>query len=406
MKWANFLHIYQPPRWPHSVITKVARESYRPLVKFLLNRRDIRLTLNISGSLTEQLINIPRHRDVVLGIRRLLERGQVELTDSAMYHAVLPFLPEQEILRQIDFNHAVNRKVFGHAYRPEGFFPPEMAYSPRLARVLDQRGYRWVILDGMSRGGIVDYTRRYRIQGTKLSAIFRNRYISDYLAFQTQRSDTGKFMETVERWNGQRDVLVTAMDGENLGHHRHVAKRIWQTLVRLPHIEPVTISEVLPSLRPVVTIAPRAASWSSRLIELKRQVPFALWKNPNNALHQLQWQLFTAVHKLITARERRGRLTLPLRREFDQSASSDWYWWASREPWWDGSIIITSTDRLRVIAEELNPPSSVLEKIRALSEKIIATVHRWELSGNARRHSKAFLSHERVPRYLGGKSVK
>ena len=38
MRWANFFHIYQPPHWSSRVIEKVTRESYRPLIRFLLSR--------------------------------------------------------------------------------------------------------------------------------------------------------------------------------------------------------------------------------------------------------------------------------------------------------------------------------------------------------------------------------
>lgn len=55
MIWANFFHIYQPPHWPKTIIAKVARESYRPLLKILNRHPHLKITLNISGSLTEQL---------------------------------------------------------------------------------------------------------------------------------------------------------------------------------------------------------------------------------------------------------------------------------------------------------------------------------------------------------------
>ena len=55
MLWANFFHIYQPPNWDKRIIKKVATESYRPFVNILKKNPNIKVTLNISGSLTEQL---------------------------------------------------------------------------------------------------------------------------------------------------------------------------------------------------------------------------------------------------------------------------------------------------------------------------------------------------------------
>ncbi|MBI4093299.1 MAG: hypothetical protein HY420_05230 [Candidatus Kerfeldbacteria bacterium] len=405
MRWANFFHLYQPPRWPAAVISKVARESYRPLVRFLLSHAHVKVTLNISGSLTEQLATNPRHKEIITGVRRLLNRGQIELTDSAIYHAILPLLPVREITRQIQLNRRLNRRVFGRAYRPSGFFPPEMAYSAKLGKILNKLKYQWVILDGLSHPGIVNYQQRYRIRGTKMTAVFRNRYISDYLAFAIQAGDSRRFLSTVQRWNGQQEILVTAMDGENLGHHRRAAKRIWQTLVHQPHIQTIKVSELLKTLPNDLAITPRAASWSSQSQELRRGVPFGLWRHPNNELHLLQWQLFLLVQSLVERHERRGRLSSSLRAEFDRAVASDWYWWASREPWWDVAIVVGAAQNLHTLAEELNPPPLLRDRLRALVHKIATTARRWQETGEARRHAGEFLKSARVPRYLGGERV-
>ncbi len=405
MRWANFFHIYQPPHWPRAIISKVARESYRPLVKFLLAHGHIRITLNISGSLTEQLSSHPQYRDIISGLRKLLSRGQVEFVDSAMYHAILPLLPEPEIERQIVLNRTTNRRVFGRSYAPRGFFPPEMAYSQKLADVLARLKYSWVILDGISNPGIVDYTKRYEIKKAGLRAVFRNRFVSDYLAFAIQEADTRQFLETVKRWNNQREVLITAMDGENLGHHRHVAKRIWQRLVHQPHVDTVTVSELLRSLPVRRHVVPRASSWSTAIGDLRHNVPFALWKKPSNVIHRLQWELFGMVYELVQEQERKRPLPAALRKEFDQAASSDWFWWASCEPWWDVDIITHAAQRLRILGEELTEHPGLIERIRQRSERIAATALSWERSGRAKRHAARFLKHEQTPRYLGGKSV-
>ncbi|MBI4090336.1 MAG: polysaccharide deacetylase family protein [Candidatus Kerfeldbacteria bacterium] len=404
MRWANFFHVYQPPHWPARIVAKVARESYRPLIKFLLQHRDVRVTVNLAGSLTEQLRQ-PMLRPILVGLRRLLERGQIELTDSAIYHAILPLLPASEIRRQIALNRAVNRRALGRAYQPAGFFPPEMAYSPRLGQLLGQLGYRWVILDGISHPGLVNYESRYQLRGTRLGLVFRNRYVSDYLAFEAQANDIRRFFSTVQRWNGQKSLLITAMDGENLGHHRRAAKKIWQQLVHLPTIETVTVTEALAALDGPVSLSPRAASWSSRPIDIRRGVPFGLWKNPNNPLHVLQWRLFSTVLALVRARQLRGRLPRQIRHEFDQVLTSDWYWWASREPWWDVEIVGQAAERLGLLAEELSPPSQTIERVRRLIGRIKETSRRWHASGAAERHIKRFMRREPQPRYLGGKSV-
>lgn len=405
MHWANFFHIYQPPHWSARIIRKVAREAYRPFIRFLLTHPSVRLTLNISGSLTEQLAAIESERSILVGIRKLLARRQIELTDSAMYHALLPLLPDHEIIRQIQRNHQVNRRAFGPAYRPTGFFPPEMAYSPKLGRIISQLGYRWIILDGICHPNIVDYTIRSSIRSTSLTAIFRNRYISDYLAFVMQESERKKFIQTAKSWSGQSHILVTAMDGENLGHHRPEAKHLWQSLVGLPGIQTITLSELIELQAPQVSVAVRSGSWSSRQTELRDGAPFGLWRNPKNELHRLQWRLFNRVLALFERRERRGRIPVSIREAFDQSVASDWYWWASREPWWDVDIVVTAANKLQVLANELEPSAGEREAIDQDVKRVVSTAQTWQANGSASRHAVRFLANEKSPRYLGGERV-
>src|SRR5262245_19897563 len=112
MYWANFVHLYQPPTQTRAIVDKVTRECYRPLVALLSHRPSARLTVNVSGTLAEQLDRYG-HRDVVRGLAELAEAGQIEPCGSAMFHPILPLLPEQEIRRQIKLNEQACRKYFG-----------------------------------------------------------------------------------------------------------------------------------------------------------------------------------------------------------------------------------------------------------------------------------------------------
>jgi alpha-amylase/alpha-mannosidase (GH57 family) len=80
--WALLLHFYQPPIQLPYVLRQIACESYRPLIQLLADNPHARVTVNISGVLTEMLID-NAHQDVVEGLAWLAERGQVEFTGSA-----------------------------------------------------------------------------------------------------------------------------------------------------------------------------------------------------------------------------------------------------------------------------------------------------------------------------------
>ena len=55
MRWSNFFHIYQPPAWNADIIRRVTTEAYQPLLDILERHPKLQITLNITGSLIEQL---------------------------------------------------------------------------------------------------------------------------------------------------------------------------------------------------------------------------------------------------------------------------------------------------------------------------------------------------------------
>ena len=65
--FAFLFHIYQPPIQIPPVVKQIVNESYRPIVDALRNNPDAKITLNINGTLTEQL-NDFGYNDLIEGI--------------------------------------------------------------------------------------------------------------------------------------------------------------------------------------------------------------------------------------------------------------------------------------------------------------------------------------------------
>ncbi len=174
--FAFLLHIYQPPVQIPTVIKKVVNESYRPLIETLKTHPEARITLNINGTLTEQLQDYG-YADVLDGLAVLASRGQVEFTGSAKFHPLLPLLVPTEVARQIELNDQTNRYFFGNAYKPRGFFPPEMAVNDEIMRPIKDAGFEWCIAAGIA--NTVEWpvnTITRHPNGLKL--VFRDDYIS------------------------------------------------------------------------------------------------------------------------------------------------------------------------------------------------------------------------------------
>ncbi len=218
-----------------------------------------------------------------------------------MFHPILPLIPIEEAKRQIELQHELGQHAFGSAWRPRGFYAPEMAYSPSLERLLLDMGFEWILLDEVCSGqgiGALQFDRRYQAPGG-LGVVFRNRFLSDFLSFSATIDQPELSVEALQRDARSTVGLVTAMDGENLGHHRAGVDRLWEILVTWPDISTETISEYRQRLEKTETLEVVAGSWSSQEHEVATGIPFGLWNHPTNPIHKLQWQLTRLVINAI-----------------------------------------------------------------------------------------------------------
>lgn len=406
MRWSNFFHIYQPPAWDEAIVRRASAEAYIPLLNVLRQHPTLKITLNITGALIEQLTALGLG-EVLTGIRQLAERGQIELVGSAKYHPILPLLPPEEIIRQIDLQTQTCRSVFGPAFAPVGFFAPEMAFASLLEPILLERGYQWVILDEICSGqplGSTKFDAKYRTS-RGLGVVFRNRYLSDFLSFSATIDQPERSVEAIQGDERSAAGLVTAMDGENLGHHRAGVDRLWEVLVTWPEIETVTVSEYRRGLKPEQTIVVHDGSWSSQPDELRSGIPFGLWNHPENPIHRLQWQLTHLVIKTVAESGSDPAVSVT-RRLLDQALTSDKYWWASASPWWDMTIVIRETQRLvDVLSTLTHVAPRVMNSAERLMQQVATTVELWEKTGLAKRRQATYLQHTGDVRYMGGRRV-
>ncbi len=352
--WALLLHVYQPPTQSHDVLRKVCRECYRPLLKIIGQNTNARISLNISAVLTEMLWE-HNSRDVIDGIKDLAAKGRLELVDSGKYHPVFPLIPQEEQSRQIELNRRTNRRFFGEFYKPRGFFPPELAYSPDMAATLIHSGHDWLLVSGVSCPvawplNVVHYVER---DGRSIKVLFRDDVLSNRISFR--KTTPGQFLNDLRQLQQDRQdiYVVTAMDGETFGHHNKGWDRefLEESLRLLASNESdgitlVTVSDLVDAFPPGQAIEAVSSSWSSSRSDLEEGNPYPLWDSPGNNLHRWLWAHLNACIQMtkkakeVATTEEAQSCANTARLLLDQSLHSCQFFWASRRPMWDADMVL------------------------------------------------------------------
>jgi len=392
MIWANFLHIYQPPSQKPYWVNRVTEESYRKIFGLLLENPTAKVTMNINGVLLE-LFEKNGHKDVIEMIKKLISSNQLELTGSAKYHPLLPFLPEEEIIRQIKLHEETLYHYFGSKIKLKGFFPPEMGFSPELAKIIAGLGYEWIIVDELSfprDHGQQKFDRIYQMAGLKnFSIFFRERRMSWIIL--SGQIGTGKLLiQSLGDRLKSNDYLLTAMDGETFGHHRPGLEMLLFEIYNSEKLQTVKISDLFNLFPKREEIQPLSSTWALMEKDLEKKKPFSRWYDEENAIHQAQWELT----KLAIEAVRNGRKDNPeyekARKSLDKALHSDQYWWASARPWWSIEMIEGGAKELYDAILSLSTVSEeVKKKAENLYHRIVFTAFDWQRSGIVDKISKA-----------------
>lgn len=387
MKIALFLHIYQPPTQFPEVTKEIVETSYLKIIDILKKNKRAKITLNICASLTEQLENADYH-GLLTDLHGLAKEGRVEFTGSAAYHPLLPKVPNDEIVRQIKLNEQINKTVFGDAWRPSGFFPPEMAYERRVGEVVEKLGYKWLLLDESAfprKAGFRYNDRLYKLKGTALKVFFREREASLGIAF-AKTTTVSEFRRVFLKEVVPQSFIILAMDGETFGHHQIDQLSFLEEFLASSKFEFVTISELLTKFKKIEEVEPLASTWGATIEDTELGRIFPRWDNPENPIHQLQWELYRLALKINSKSQilnlkqfgpPAGGLefgNLSTQEILDRALHSDQFFWAAHDPCWHPQMVERGARMLReVVLSAEGVSSKDKQKAEMLYDKIVET---------------------------------
>jgi hypothetical protein len=134
-------HCYQPPIISDSEVQEIVDDSYFNILS-LHKKLQIPLAINIQGCLLKRLTLL--NSSFISFCKDLLDTGELQLLSSAYYHPILPLIHPEDARLQIEMNRAVIEETFG--MRPSIFYPPELAWSPWLLKILYENKFSWTLI--------------------------------------------------------------------------------------------------------------------------------------------------------------------------------------------------------------------------------------------------------------------
>ena len=359
MRWINVLHFYQPPLSSNDFVLEAAKLSYSRLARALLSHPEAKITLNFSGCLLEQLLNLDQEK-LIADWQKLVARGQVELLGSAYWHALLPKIRTEEVACQVAAQEKMLARVFKIKH-PSGFFAPELAYSPELLVWLASRGYSYAVVDEIHIGGTLNQPKQlfYQDEGSGMMVAVRQRewskkYPPEALATKANCPET----------------LLTATDGELYGlRHLDIRGNLEKCLAD-HSIKKLTVSEAMAiSPHPIANIV--SASWESWPSELKAKEPYAIWDDRSNKIQQRLWSLANLAQRAAIHFKGDANQEWVSRHLHWGLASCAW-WWASNRDFvlfggraWNPEEIIRGAEQLTKSVRSIMDPRSQPWKLEA-----------------------------------------
>ncbi len=126
-----------------SEIENVYQKAYKPFLTTLYNFPEIPAVLYYSGSLLEWFEK--HHPEFNTVLNEMIVKKQVELLGGGFYEPILPIIPSQDRVGQIEMMTTYLRKSFGK--RTRGCWLPGRIWEPSLASVLRSSGIDYSFLD-------------------------------------------------------------------------------------------------------------------------------------------------------------------------------------------------------------------------------------------------------------------
>ncbi|MEI7498233.1 MAG: hypothetical protein WCK11_03035 [Candidatus Falkowbacteria bacterium] len=378
MKWINLLHLYQPANMEREKVLEATEKSYERILRALEEHPQLHFTLNIAGCLLKRWDEEFKRQDLIARYRKLVHAGQIELTGSAAYHALLPLVSQAEAAWQVDEQEKILHYYFGDKIKIKGFFPSELAINTSVLKLAARKKYQWIALDPAVAGdNFMSYSDSvFQLKNASLLGVFRNRDFSETYVPKT--------MATLIN-NNISESVVTISDAELYGLHYIDQSAEFEKVIKHRDLKTLTVSEYVQQSKLLPAITLRAGSWQSTVEQLAQAQPFLLWLDRNNRVHRQLWTLVRYAEKMMLKYQNDASLWWS-RWHFVRGVASCVFWWASQHDFrqvlgplaWNPEEVEKGVNELIRAVRTLEKSTTISEKLKAEKLAIVVKKTLWQ----------------------------
>ena len=225
------IHNHQPNGNFESVFENAFTYAYEPFVQMMEKYPTVKVSLHYTGILLDWFSK--NRPEFLKRVRQLVARGQVEIMGGAFYEAILPIIPDEDKLDQLEKLSQAIKKHFGE--KPAGMWLAERVWEQHLTRFIAEAGLNYVVVDdthfkhaGLSDNDLFGYYLTEE-EGKSIKLFPVSKVLRYAIPFQDVER-TIEFLGAIAREDGY--ALVTyADDGEKFGvwpkTYDHVYKSGW-----------------------------------------------------------------------------------------------------------------------------------------------------------------------------------
>ena len=137
------VHNHQPvDNWDH-VIEDAYIKCYKPFLDVLEAHPKVGMSIHYTGYLLDWLFE--NHPDIIDQLKRLIQRGQIEMFSGAYYEPIIAIIPDADKVGQIEKLSDRVEALTGQ--RPNGLWLAERVWEPHLVKPIAQAGIKYLFLD-------------------------------------------------------------------------------------------------------------------------------------------------------------------------------------------------------------------------------------------------------------------